>query len=166
MDTNDCIDEDEDVEYVENEDEDADEEDDTIEQSHGFEGEDILKHNTFYGASFDDTLTHSDVNTIIQAAVDGKAQSLAATLHANGMTSIDLKHGLAGIDILFPQTQTQKGIQVYNPGALNVEKIMGMFHKTPTSRVKNIFADIVFFFQQIYCLNQLFIHFILSPPPV
>ena len=134
--------EDEDAEYVENEDEDADEEDDTIEQSHGFEGEDILKHNTFYGASFDDTLTHSDVNTIIQAAVDGKAQSLAATLHANGMTSIDLKHGLAGIDILFPQTQTQKGIQVYNPGALNVEKIMGMFHKTPTSRVKNIFADI------------------------
>ena len=134
--------EDEDAEYVENEDEDADEEDDTIEQSHGFEGEDILKHNTFYGASFDDTLTHSDVNTIVQAAVDGKAQSLAATLHANGMTSIDLKHGLAGIDILFPQTETQKGIQVYNPGALNVEKIMGMFHKTPTSRVKNIFADI------------------------
>ena len=125
-----------------NEDEDEDAEDGTIEQSHGFEGEDILKHNTFYGASFDDALTHSDVNTIVQAAVDGKAQSLAATLHANGMTSIDLKHGLAGIDILFPQTETQKGIQVYNPGALNVEKIMGMFHKTPTSRVKNIFADI------------------------
>ena len=134
--------EDEDAEYVENEDEDADEEDDTIEQSYGFEGEDILKHNAFYGASYDDALTHSDVNTIVQAAVDGKAQSLAATLHANGMTSIDLKHGLAGIDILFPQTETQKGIQVYNPGALNVEKIMGMFHKTPTSRVKNIFADI------------------------
>ena len=132
--------EDEDEEDVENEDE--DEEDDTIEQSYGFEGEDILKHNAFYGASYDDVLTHSDVNTIVQAAVDGKAQSLAATLHANGMTSIDLKHGLAGIDILFPQTQTQKGIQVYNPGALNVEKIMGMFHKTPTSRVKNIFADI------------------------
>lgn len=49
---------------------------------------------------------------------------------------------MAGIDILFPQTEAQKGIQVYNPGALNVEKIMGMFHKTPTSRVKNIFADI------------------------
>ena len=134
--------EDEDAEYVENEDEDADEEDDTIEQSYGFEGEDILKHNAFYGASFDDALTHSDVNTIVHAAVEGKAQSLAATLHANGMTSIDLKHGLAGIDILFPQTETQKGIQVYNPGALNVEKIIGMFHKTPTSRVKNIFADI------------------------
>ena len=133
-------DEDEDEEYVKNEDE--DEEDDTIEQSYGFEGEDILKHNAFYGASYDDVLTHSDVNTIVQAAVDGKAQSLAATLHANGMTSIDLKHGLAGIDILFPQTESQKGIQVYNPGALNVEKIMGMFHKTPTSRVKNIFADI------------------------
>ena len=124
------------------EDEDEDAEDDTIEQSYGFEGEDILKHNAFYGASYDDVLTHSDVNTIVQAAVDGKAQSLAATLHANGMNSIDLKHGLAGIDILFPQTETQKGIQVYNPGALNVEKIMGMFHKTPTSRVKNIFADI------------------------
>ena len=134
--------EDEDEEDVENEDEDEYEEDDTIEQSYGFEGEDILKHNAFYGASYDDALTHSDVNTIVQAAVDGKAQSLAATLHANGMTSIDLKHGLAGIDILFPQTETQKGIQVYNPGALNVEKIMGMFHKTPTSRVKNIFADI------------------------
>ena len=134
--------EDEDAEYVENEDEDAEEDDDTIEQSYGFEGEDILKHNAFYGASYDDVLTHSDVNTIVQAAVDGKAQSLAATLHANGMTSIDLKHGLAGIDILFPQTEPQKGIQVYNPGALNVEKIMGMFHKTPTSRVKNIFADI------------------------
>ena len=124
------------------EDEDEDAEDDTIEQSYGLEGEDILKHNAFYGASNNDVLTHSDVNTIVQAAVDGKAQSLAATLHANGMTSIDLKHGLAGIDILFPQTETQKGIQVYNPGALNVEKIMGMFHKTPTSRVKNIFADI------------------------
>ena len=141
-DAEDVENEDEDEEYVDNEDEDEDAEDDTIEQSYGFEGEDILKHNAFYGASYDDALTHSDVNTIVQAAVDGKAQSLAATLHANGMTSIDLKHGLAGIDILFPQTETQKGIQVYNPGALNVEKIMGMFHKTPTSRVKNIFADI------------------------
>lgn len=140
-------DDEEEVVYVDDEDDDEDDideiyEDDTIEQSYGFEGDDILKHNAFYGASYDDVLTHSDVNTIVHAAVEGKAQSLAATLHANGMTSIDLKHGLAGIDILFPQTQTQKGIQVYNPGALNVEKIMGMFHKTPTSRVKNIFADI------------------------
>ena len=112
-----------------------------IEHSFKFGGDDILKHNTFYGGG-DNYLTHSDINTVVEAAVEGKASSLAATLHANGMASIDLKHGLAGIDILFPQTQNQRGIQIYNPAALNVEKIMGMFYKTPMSRIKNIFADL------------------------
>lgn len=138
-------DEDEDGEYIVVDGDDLDDEDlvdeDDLEQSIAYHGGDTLKHNAFNGG-YENVLTHSDINTIVTAAAEGKAQSLAATLHANGMHDIDLQHGLVGIDVLFPQSTSQRGIQVYNPGALNVEKIMGMFFKTPMSRIKNIFADI------------------------
>lgn len=122
------------------EDEDVDDDIEDIEHGYYDEGENTLKHNAFYGQT--GRLTHSAVNTILEAAIDGKAPSLAATLHANGLQNIDLKHGLIGIDTLFPQTTAKKEIQIYNPGGQNVEKMIGMFYKSPMSRIKNIFANI------------------------
>ncbi len=118
---------------------------DAIEQSGLYKGENILKHNAFennaqgiqyYAQSIE------EASGMLHAAIDGKAPSLAATLKANGVSDIDLKHGLANIDLLFPNTTAQKGIQVHNPMGLNVEKVLGMFSKSPLSRVKNLFADI------------------------
>lgn len=119
----------------------AEERAEEIVQSILYGGEDTLKHNAYYGRPVSDPT--ETVNTILHAAIEGNAQSLAATLQANGVElGEDIKHGLANIDILFPNTQLDRGIQTYNPGALNVDKIMGKFTKLPTSRVKNIVADI------------------------
>ena len=53
-----------------------------------------------------------------------------------------VQHGLVGMEVLFPNTQTANDINVYNPGALNIDKIMGQFGKSPLPRVKNIFANL------------------------
>lgn len=133
----------EDEEEYEEDNSDYEEIDDNIDHSFDYQGDDTLKHNAFNsGAGYqEDVLTHTDVDVMVQAAVEGKASSLASVLQANGV-EVDLQHGLTNIDILFPQPVENKGIQVYNPSALNVDKIMGSFFKTPMSRIKNIFADI------------------------
>lgn len=128
---------------IDNEDEDSI--DEAIAQGMYLEGDDTLKHNAFANGNYyggeEEYLTHSDLDVMVEAAAEGKSSSLAGVLQANGL-DIDIKHGLTGIDILFPQPTEQKGIQVYNPQALNVDKIMSMFYKSPMSRIKNIFADI------------------------
>ena len=119
-------------------------ESDTTQQSIFLEGEDTLKHNAFNQNGFteEETLTHADMDVILSAAVEGRANSLAEVLVANGVATADLKHGLVGMESLFPQPSLEGGVQVYNPGALNVEKIMGQFGKVPMSRIKNIFANV------------------------
>uniref|UniRef100_UPI00186A4AAD phage major capsid family protein n=1 Tax=Aureimonas psammosilenae TaxID=2495496 RepID=UPI00186A4AAD len=83
--------------------------------------------------------------TLIQTAIDTRASSLAGVLIDNGLGSdegITIKHGIENIDVLFPETKLQKGIQVYNPVGRNVEKMLAAFSKSPMSRIKNIYADI------------------------
>ena len=138
----DSLDEDEDYQEEEDEDEPSEEQYE-ISQSYNLFGGDTLKHNAFVDNNDNDHLTHSDLNTIVNTAVLNHASSLSKTLLANGVTQgVSLQHGLANIDILFPNTTAQRGVQVYNPNALNVEKMMGAFGKSPMSRVKNIYADI------------------------
>lgn len=110
------------------------------------EGEDyFMKHNAFQSYDQYDSFYEDDVDTIIQSAIDSRASSLAGVLIDNGIGAeqgITLQHGIQNIDVLFPETKLQKGIQVYNPVGRNVEKMLAAFSKSPMSRIKNIYADI------------------------
>ena len=110
------------------------------------EGEDyFMKHNAFQSYDQYNSFYEDDVDTIIQSAIDGRASSLAGVLIDNGIGAeqgVTLQHGIQNIDVLFPETKLQKGIQVYNPVGRNVEKMLAAFGKSPMSRIKNIYADI------------------------
>ena len=110
------------------------------------EGEDyFMKHNAFQSYDQYNSFYEDDVDTIIQSAIDGRASSLAGVLIDNGIGAeqgVTLQHGIENIDVLFPETKLQKGIQVYNPVGRNVEKMLAAFGKSPMSRIKNIYADI------------------------
>lgn len=107
------------------------------------EGEEYyMKHNAFQSNVEDYSY---EVDTLIQSAIDTRASSLAGVLVDNGLGSeegVTLQHGIQNIDVLFPETKLQKGIQVYNPVGRNVEKMLAGFSKSPMSRIKNIYADI------------------------
>lgn len=107
------------------------------------EGEEyFMKHNAFQSYVEDYS---NEVDTLIQSAIDTRASSLAGVLVDNGLGSeegISIKHGIQNIDVLFPETKLQKGVQVYNPVGRNVEKMLAAFGKSPMSRIKNIYADI------------------------
>lgn len=110
------------------------------------EGEEyFMKHNAFQSYDQYNSFYANDVDTLIQTAIDTRASSLAGVLIDNGLGSdegITIKHGIENIDVLFPETKLQKGIQVYNPVGRNVEKMLAAFSKSPMSRIKNIYADI------------------------
>lgn len=110
------------------------------------EGEDyFMKHNAFQSYDQYNSFYEEDVDTLIQSAIDSRASSLAGVLIDNGIGAeqgVTLQHGIQNIDVLFPETKLQKGIQVYNPVGRNVEKMLAAFGKSPMSRIKNIYADI------------------------
>lgn len=110
------------------------------------EGEEyFMKHNAFQSYDQNNSFYANDVDTLIQTAIDTRASSLAGVLIDNGLGAeqgVTIKHGIENIDILFPETKLQKGIQVYNPVGRNVEKMLAAFSKSPMSRIKNIYADI------------------------
>jgi len=102
-----------------------------------------MKHNAFQ--QVEDVELTTAVNELIHSAIESRANSLAGYLIDNGLDyedAVSIQHGIQNIDVLFPQSTLQKGVQVYNPASRNVEKIMGMFGKSPLSRIKNIYADI------------------------
>ena len=106
-----------------------------------FEGEEVLKHNQFQGTT--PAVTEAELDTLLQSAIQGNATSFAGVLRANDILGEDsLQHGLVGMETLFPQPATNGGINVYNPGSLNIDKIMGQFGKSPLPRVKNMFANL------------------------
>lgn len=110
------------------------------------EGEEyFMKHNAFQSYDQQNSFYADDVDTLIQSAIDTRASSLAGVFIDNGIGAeqgITLQHGIQNIDVLFPETKLQKGIQVYNPVGRNVEKMLAGFSKSPMSRIKNIYADI------------------------
>lgn len=106
-----------------------------------FEGEDILKHNQFQGATA--SVDQKELDTLLHSAISGNASTLAGVLRANGVLGEDsIQHGLVGMETLFPQPATNGGLNVYNPSGLNIDKIMGQFGKSPLPRVKNLFANL------------------------
>ena len=149
----------EDADYDEEDDSDYDSEEDGFESEDGhsegddsadagdsvshsiFEGEDILKHNQFQGATAG--VTQQELDTLLHSAIAGNAPTLAGVLRANGVLADDsIQHGLVGMETLFPQPATNGGLNVYNPSGLNIDKIMGQFGKSPLPRVKNLFANL------------------------
>lgn len=107
--------------------------------------ENFMKHNAFQSYDQHNSFYADDVDTLIQSAINSRASSLAGVLIDNGIGAeqgITLQHGIQNIDVLFPETKLQKGIQVYNPVGRNVEKMLAAFSKSPMSRIKNIYADI------------------------
>lgn len=110
------------------------------------EGEEyFMKHNAFQSYDQNNSFYEEDVDTLIQSAIDSRASSLAGVFIDNGIGAeqgVTIKHGIQNIDVLFPETKLQKGIQVYNPVGRNVEKMLAAFSKSPMSRIKNIYADI------------------------
>lgn len=150
---------DEDADFDEEDDSDYDSEEDGFESEDGysegddsadagdsvshsiFEGEDILKHNQFQGATAG--VTQQELDTLLHSAIAGNAPTLAGVLRANGVLTDDsIQHGLVGMETLFPQPATNGGLNVYNPSGLNIDKIMGQFGKSPLPRVKNLFANL------------------------
>ena len=107
-----------------------------------FEGEEVLKHNQFQGTT-NAAVSEAELDTLLQSAIQGNATSFAGVLRANDVLGEDsLQHGLVGMETLFPQPANNGGINVYNPGSLNIDKIMGQFGKSPLPRVKNMFANL------------------------
>jgi phage capsid family len=107
-----------------------------------FEGEETLKHNQFQGTTQGE-VTEKELDKLLHSAIQGNATSFAGVLRANDVLGEDsLQHGLIGMETLFPQPANAGGVNVYNPGSLNIDKIMGQFGKSPLPRVKNMFANL------------------------
>ena len=124
---------------------------DVVQQSILGDEETILKHNAFTGTTPEQVAATPNigaVNTLLHSAINGQASSLNRLFIENGLGAEDiangltLKHGLTNIEVLFPETTLVNGMQIVDPGALNVDKIMASFAKSPMSRVKNIFANL------------------------
>lgn len=145
------------------EDDDTEDEDSAeVKQSAIEEGETTLKHNAFnnqtdaatvpngtgFYASNGEAITHSDMSMMITAAAKGRANSLsqvvADVLTHNGVQedTDTLLHAITNVEVLFPETKNTNGFRAYNPQGQNVDKIMGMFFKSPMSRIKNVIMDL------------------------
>lgn len=105
------------------------------EAEHDDFGDDDMKHNIFDRTSDEqnDTLSHSEIESIFQEAVNNKA-SLKDTF---------LAHGIVNIDYLLPEAKLlNKEPQIVNDDQEWVSDVMNSVHKSPMSRLKTIVADI------------------------
>jgi len=105
------------------------------EAEHDDLGDDEMKKNIFDKTSEEqnDTLSHSEIESIFQEAVNNKA-SLKDTF---------LAHGIVNIDYLLPEAKLlNKEPQIINDDQEWVSDVMNSVHKSPMSRLKTIAADI------------------------
>jgi hypothetical protein len=105
------------------------------EAKHDDLGDEEMKKNIFDKSTEEtnDTLSHSEIQDIINEAVTGKA-SLKETF---------LAHGITNIDYLLPETKLiNKEPQIINDDQEWVSDVLNSVHKSPFSRIKTIAADI------------------------
>ena len=105
------------------------------EAEHDDLGDDEMKKNIFDRTSEEqnDTLSHSEIESIFQEAVNNKA-SLKDTF---------LAHGIVNIDYLLPEAKLlNKEPQIINDDQEWVSDVMNSVHKSPMSRLKTLAADI------------------------
>lgn len=113
----------------------ADETDDDDDEDEG--GNKEMKHNIFDGEEMsDDTLTHSQMETIITDAKRYGSLKESFLAHADD-------YGIENIDYLFPDARNITNQPTFIQREMGwVQKVMSGTHHTPFSRIKSIFADI------------------------
>lgn len=121
---------------VSDDDEDEDDEEDDQEATHSEEeGENNMKHNIFdkeTDVQDLETLTHSDMEEIVQDA-----------RRLGSMKEAFLAHGITDIGFMFPDAKTVDGTPAFiKRDDTWVQEVMKTVHKTPFARVKSIFADL------------------------
>lgn len=108
-------------------------EEETIEQSDIYEGDDTMMHNVFEGdVSEENTLSHSEMTAIFDDA------------KRNGsLKDSVLSHGIESIDILFPEARaiTPTPDMIARPNAW-VTEVWNATKKSPFSRVKSVAANV------------------------
>lgn len=128
--------------YMLDEAEEAEPEEEEVQQSNIFEGENMLQHGYTTGDNYvADAGLRQTANEALQHAIEN-GTSFTRELKASGVDESVLKHGITNIGVLFPQTQTDGTMQVWNPLGLNVQKILDSIGKSPFARIKNFYANI------------------------
>lgn len=132
---------------------------DSGEAKHSDEEESDMKHNVFDDSarekSTSPTLSHSDMNSLIQRARDSKADSLKAVFEDSGMTlshaptedrpnGIDgIDYGVANLDVLLPEYRNVRDMpDLIARDDAWVARVMGGVSKVPFSRIKTMTVDI------------------------
>ena len=128
---------------------DSDDQDDESDEKieHNSEGGEEMKHNVFDKEthSNENTLTHSDQESIIAMAKTSNVGSLQNAIRIyEADHDTELSHGIDGIDTLFPN------YQLATPGAPElvtrdqgwVGNVMNKVHKSPISRIRTRQADV------------------------
>lgn len=126
---------DEDDEDIEQSDDTEDEE--TIEQSDD-KGDKLMKNNVFSKQTEEtgSTLTHSDLNAILEEAKKG------STLKHAMEESDTLEHGITNIEYLFPEVKNVTNEPViYRDPNTSYKEILNAATKTPFSRIRTRVAD-------------------------
>jgi hypothetical protein len=128
--------------------------DDAVQHDTTNQEDNSMTHNVFdqarkgqTGGAHTATLSHSDVQAIVQDAVHNTGslkRSLEAHVTQNGLL-VDgtLQHGIENIDYLFPDAQTLENSPAFISRRMEwVDKVLGSVRKSPFSRIKTISADI------------------------
>lgn len=131
----------------------------SVEAEHSDEEESDMKYNVFDDSarekSTSPTLSHSDMNNLIQRARDSKADSLKAVFEETGMTlshaptedrpnGIDgIDYGVANLDVLLPEYKNVRDMpDLIARDDAWVARVMGGVSKVPFSRIKTMTVDI------------------------
>ena len=103
------------------------------EAEHGdYEGDETMKHNVFDNDNDTETLSHSEMEAVIN---DAKRYG--------SLKESALAHGIEGIDFLFPEDHNLNPTPEFIQRDMGwVQKVMSAVHHTPFSRIKSSFADI------------------------
>ena len=134
------------------------------------EDEKEMKHNAFEGDTYENTLSHAEINEAMATVIaDGKrygtlkdsyehhmedgvlAHAIDSTTgmeipnvsNATYANTATLGYGINGVDFLFPEARTLNNTPEFigrNMDWVNV--VMNGVHKTPFSRIKSIYANI------------------------
>lgn len=98
--------------------------------------EDDMKHNVFEGDTAENTLSHSEMKTIVDDM--RRYGSLKDSVMAHSA-----EYGIEQIDYLFPEAKTLNNPPEFIKRETGwVSKVMNAIHHTPFSRIKSVFADI------------------------
>jgi HK97 family phage prohead protease len=129
--------------------------DDAVQHDNTTQEDNSMTHNVFDqakkgqtgAAQHTATLSHSDVQTIVQDAVNvtGSLKRSLENFAMNHGITVDgqLQHGIENIEYLFPDAKTIESSPAFISRRMEwVDKVLSAVRKSPFSRIKTITADI------------------------